>query len=172
MHMCREIPWYFWGKPQSFYSVVSHQREWGNSVVFGESFMGIPLEIPWFSEQDQYIMVPLDPDPLQLYLRTYSDKMNDKKYLCETCGAGFGRPSLLMEHQRVVHQGVTYPCSHCGQKFTSRVRRDAHQEGCGEQVQCYKCHKSFARTFIARHVKTCGLERERAQCPTCLKTFR
>jgi len=107
----------------------------------------------------------------QLHLRYQASNMEEKKWTCEICGAGFTRPSHLMHHQRSVHQGVTYPCGHCGQTFKNKATRDTHEESCGQKVQCPKCLKTFAPTFIEKHEKSCGLERQRHQCPLCQKTY-
>jgi len=64
-----------------------------------------------------------------------------------------------------------YPCNQCGKVFVSETRRDAHQETCGQKVECGKCGKTFAPTFITRHEKMCGLEKQAYQCPSCSKFF-
>ena len=53
----------------------------------------------------------------------------------------------LAQHKRTVHEGVKYPCSRCGNQFTSKVNLTQHIRTVHEVVK-YPCGQCFLRNLV------------------------
>lgn len=80
-----------------------------------------------------------------------------KTYFCEYegCKKAFTRPSLLTEHQEVVHQGKKpYQCEQCSRSFSkkSHLERHAFVHSTNKPFHCSYCQKGFVtRQQLRRH---------------------
>ena len=69
-----------------------------------------------------------------------------EKVVCDLCGKGFSFRSLI-DHKRVVHEGILYNCTQCGQNLSTKGNLLAHKAGHkeGKRFACTQCGHGFMR---------------------------
>ncbi|XP_076457683.1 uncharacterized protein LOC143291614 [Babylonia areolata] len=91
----------------------------------------------------------------------------ERKFLCDTCGAGFYRAYALREHERIHSGEKPYQCERCAERFTKKEYLNIHMRThTGERpYKCELCGKAFTqRTSRSLHRrKVHGLQKQESQ---------
>ena len=95
-----------------------------------------------------------------------------KRYKCNQCEKDYAQSCHLLEHFRIVHEGLTFGCKHCPKTFNSKGglylhMKNAHQ---GVTYHCKHCDKDFTqKRSMNRHVRSVH-EGVTYQCEQCHKS--
>lgn len=99
-----------------------------------------------------------------------------KNYFCDYdgCSKAFTRPSLLTEHQEIVHQGKKpYKCDQCDRSFSkkSHLERHAYVHSKDKPLHCLVCGKGFTTGQQLRRHEITHTKSFRCPYDGCLESF-
>ncbi|XP_046453052.1 transcription factor IIIA-like isoform X2 [Daphnia pulex] len=104
-----------------------------------------------------------------------------KRYKCthEDCSAAFGKPSRLVQHERIHSGERPFKCEQCEQSYTRSFHLKRHVSTVHEQlaVEMFLCPKeNCGKQFVSRQKMKVHHENAHSanslKCPTCEKTFK
>ncbi len=115
------------------------------------------------------------PSKKSLLRHTYVEHL-PQKYLCNTCGKGFGANYLLKEHEKL-HQYL-FVCDLCGTKFCSASGLNRHKQHACEftenrdRFRCPHCQRTFSSDYYLQgHIHAKHAKQKQYQCDQCGKSF-
>ena len=91
-----------------------------------------------------------------------------EKEVCDLCGKDFSFRSLI-DHKRVVHEGILYNCTQCGQNLSTKGNLAAHQAGHkeGKRFACTQRGHGFMRKAARDdHMKSSHISVKNLTCST------
>ena len=96
----------------------------------------------------------------------------ERKWVCATCGKGFGRKSNLDRHSTVHTTVKAYECPivGCGKKYNVRSNLTRHKKAAHEGVyyECEECGRRFReKCNMTSHYKIVHNNERDFKCPTC-----
>ncbi|CAH1778750.1 unnamed protein product, partial [Owenia fusiformis] len=90
---------------------------------------------------------------------------NERKHVCETCGASFNCPTALLRHI-VIHTGERkYKCDVCLKGFTQHYALKRHKQTVHDKLRAFKCDTCDV-SYTQRYALTLHLKEKHGIEPT------
>lgn len=88
----------------------------------------------------------------QLMTHVRSLHLQERPFMCTTCGTLFARKQDAIRHVNTANSGKRYECEICGKSFARKSYRDSHQNLCVERRALVSARRSYADGYQNRRV--------------------
>ena len=113
--------------------------------------------------------VVTDVDTVNVHKQSYCEKT----FQCSMCGEGFRTESLLRDHMKAYHTGITHRCTECDETFMTSWVFALHKQQHEEQIEYSRCETSDGilnhQWGLENYVQ--NMEERRYQCSFCDASF-